>query len=450
VDTRERLGFAVAGFGQNLIYNWVALYLLAYLYDGAGLSTNGIATLTVILSACKVWDAISDLLVGLLVDRTRTRWGTFRIYPLITAVPIAALTAWLFHVPAGSETRKLVVIGLAYVLWSVVFTTSDVPYWSLTNVITTDDESRSRLVGWARTAAMLGLAVVTLVGAPLAVALSGGGTKATGTGWGRATLVVASIGMALFTLAFFVTTERVRHRPHPLPFRAALRQFTANRPLFLILISGVLCFGQLMIQVGGAVVAAVVFGDVRYFTVLGAALIGGMLVATLATPRLLRHTTRREFMRRILIGLSLSYVLLYAVGYASVARVAAAIAVNGLFLGAYTVTQTMMIGDTANYVEALTGDRIDGACFAGLTFVTKLNSALATMVFGLVVAWVGYQSDGFVTGSMRSGIWLALTVLPAVSALLGLLPLRWYAVPERDLPALLAARRGSVDAVAVE
>jgi Na+/melibiose symporter-like transporter len=98
-----------------------------------------------------------------------------------------------------------------------------VPYWSLTNVITTDDESRSRLVGWARTAAMLGLAVVTLVGAPLAVALSGGGTKATGTGWGRATLVVASIGMALFTLAFFVTTERVRHRPPPasLPGRPA-------------------------------------------------------------------------------------------------------------------------------------------------------------------------------------------------------------------------------------
>jgi Na+/melibiose symporter-like transporter len=103
-----------------------------------------------------------------------------------------------------------------------------------------------------------------------------------------------------------------------------------------------------MIQVGGAVVAAVVFGDVRYFTVLGAALIGGMLVATLATPRLLRHTTRREFMRRILIGLSLSYVLLYAVGYASVARVARPSPSTDFFLGAYTVTQTMMIGDTAN------------------------------------------------------------------------------------------------------
>ena len=446
MDTRERLGFAVAGFGQNLIYNWVALYLLAYLYDGAGLSTRGIATLTVILSACKVWDAVTDLLVGLLVDRTRTRWGTFRIYPLITAVPIAALTAWLFHVPAGSESRKLLVIGLAYVLWSITFTTSDVPYWSLTNVITTDDASRSRLVGWARTAAMLGLAVVTVVGGPLAVAVSGGGTEATGTGWGRATLLVACIGMALFTLAFFVTTERVQHRPHPLPFRAALRQFTANKPLFLLLASGVLCFGQMMIQVGGAVVATVVFGDVRYFTVLGAALIGGMLVATLTTPWLLRHTTRRRMMQVILAGLAASYLLLYAVGFTSVALVAGAIAVNGLFLGAYSVTQTMMIGDTANYVEALTGDRIDGACFAGLTFVTKLNSALATMVFGLVVAWVGYQSDAPVSGGMRSGIWLSLTLLPAASVLLGLLPLRAYAVPERDLPALLAARRAEAAA----
>lgn len=111
----ERLGFAAAGFGLSLVYFWVALYLLAYLYDGTGLSTRGIATLTMILALGKGWEAIADLLIGLLIDRTRTRWGTFRIYPLITALPLGLLTVLLFTAPGGTETRKLAVIGILYV-----------------------------------------------------------------------------------------------------------------------------------------------------------------------------------------------------------------------------------------------------------------------------------------------------------------------------------------------
>lgn len=439
----ERLGFAVAGFGQNLVYNWVALYLLAFLYSSSGLSSRGIAQLTVILTAAKVWDAVSDLLIGLLVDRTRTRWGTFRIYPLVTAVPITALTAWLFTAPDGSEARRLALIGLAYVLWSVVYTTSDVPYWSLTTVITTDDVSRARLVGWARAAAMVALAVIIVAGGPLAVALSGGGAAdtATAAGWQQATLIVTGCGMALFTLAFFATREKVPHRHAPLPLRAAIRQFVTNRPLLLVLLSGVFAFGQLILQVGGAVIATVIFGDVQAFTVLGGGLLVTTFLATLVAPRLLRRTTRKRFMQINLVGLAASYLLLYAVGYRSLWLTTAAMAVTGLFLGANVVVQTMMIGDTVDYTEARTGERIDGASFAGLTFVTKLNSALATMVFGGAVAWVGYEGGAAVTDAMRSGLWAVATLVPAASTLLGLAPLRWYDVPERELPALVAARR---------
>ena len=114
------------------------------------------------------------LLIGFFVDRTRTRWGTFRPYILATAVPVALLTWGLFSILAGAERTQLVVIAIAYLAWDIAYTACDVPLWSLTAVITTDEQSRARLVAGARTAAMIGLAVITLGGAPLAIALSGG------------------------------------------------------------------------------------------------------------------------------------------------------------------------------------------------------------------------------------------------------------------------------------
>lgn len=436
----ERLGFAIAVFGQNLVYNWFTLFLLVYFVEGVGISKEGIVTLTIILTVVRVWDAVNDIVIGLLVDRTRTRWGTFRPYILLTALPIGLLTWGIYSIPDTSETTQLVLIGVAYVLWDIVYTASDVPLWSLTSVITTDEVNRARLISWARTAAMIALALITLAGAPLAVALSEG-DDATASGWSRAALVVSAVGMALFTLAFFATREKVAHRPDPLPFGAAVRQLASNTPLFVVLLSGVLAFGQLLVQVGGAVVATVIFGDVEVFTTLGGALIGGIIAGAVLAPVVLRRTTRRNALMGCLLGVAITYLALLVVGYGSLVPVAAAFFVNGLFTGVYTVAQTMIIADTADWAEVRTGERVDGSCFAGLTFTTKLGSAIATLVFGLAVAWVGYEKGVTVTDGMRDGLWLAVTLVAVASSLLAMFPLRWYTVPERDLPRLLAERR---------
>ena len=111
MSLRERLGHATAGFGQNLVYNFMALFLLVYLYEDLGLSSRGIALLTVVLTIVRIWDAVNDILIGLLVDRTRTRWGTFRPYPLVTAIPIAVLTTLLFAIPEHEDVLMLVGLG---------------------------------------------------------------------------------------------------------------------------------------------------------------------------------------------------------------------------------------------------------------------------------------------------------------------------------------------------
>lgn len=442
VSTRERLGHSVAGFGQNLVYNFLTLFLLAYLYEDLKLSSRGIATLTVVLTAVRIWDAVNDIAVGVLVDRTRTRWGTFRPYPLITALPIAVLTTLLFAVPApkdrASENHAILLVAIAYLLWDLVYTASDVPYWSLTSVMTSDDNERTRIVAWARIAATIALALMVLGGPQLAKAL----------GWTMTAAIVAFVGMALFTFAFFATKERVKHSPEPVPVREALRILATNRALQLLLLSMVLGFGTTIFQVGGSVLALVVFGDIAHFSTLGGAMIVGTVIGMVMTPALLRRFTARHTLMGTNAAAAVVYLVLWIIGARSVPIVAAGLLVAGIMIGVLTVVSTRMIGDTADETEVRTGERTDGASFAGQTFTAKLNTALATMAFGMAVAASGYESGITVTDGMRSGIWAACTVIPAISALVAVVPLIWYAVDERTLQARLAAVRGRRTATA--
>lgn len=423
------VGFSVAGFGQNLALNFVNLFVLAYLYAGLGLDSHGIALLTVLLTIAKVWDAVNDLIMGVVVDRTNTRWGRFRPYILGTALPIAVLTTGLFAIPHAPQTTQLIIFFVIYLLWDACYTLSDVPYWAMTNVLTDDDAARSRLVAAARTAGMLALGVVTLGGTQLAKLFSGG-DDVTARGWMASAGLVSVVGMALFTLAFFTTRERLAAEPVHVGLWETIKQLVANRPLLLVLASSALGFGRAIIQVGGAVVALIVFGDAGMFSVLGGGLLVGILIATLATPALLVRVSRRAMM----IGNGLvsagAYLVMLLVAPNSLAVVIAAMFVSGLMIGNYSVTLTMMIGDCARAAQARSGVQSDGVAFAGLTFVGKLINALATTAFGAVMSIVGYSDQAPVTESIKSAAWAAVTLVPAVSVAVGVIPLIWYKISQ--------------------
>jgi GPH family glycoside/pentoside/hexuronide:cation symporter len=107
LSNKERFSYVIAGFGQNMVITFVVTFMLIYLYEGVGFSTAGVATLTVILTIAKIWDAVNDLLMGVMVDHTRSRWGKLRPYILFTAAPVAILTVMLFTVPNLSEAYRL-------------------------------------------------------------------------------------------------------------------------------------------------------------------------------------------------------------------------------------------------------------------------------------------------------------------------------------------------------
>lgn len=108
LSNKEKYSFAIAGFGQNMVITFTTTFMLVYLYNFVGFSLSGIATLTAIIGAAKIWDALNDFIMGMLVDYTHTRWGKLRPYILLSAFPIALLTILLFAIPQTTETYKLI------------------------------------------------------------------------------------------------------------------------------------------------------------------------------------------------------------------------------------------------------------------------------------------------------------------------------------------------------
>jgi GPH family glycoside/pentoside/hexuronide:cation symporter/probable glucitol transport protein GutA len=143
IGWRTKLAYGWGSLGNNILYGFAVTYLAVYYTDVAGIAA---AVAAVLFLVVRTADALLDPVMGLIVDRTRSRWGRFRPY-LLFAPPVLALTTVLaFSLPVQQGALTLALAYLTYLLWSIAFTATDVPYWSMSAVLTLDARDRTSLV----------------------------------------------------------------------------------------------------------------------------------------------------------------------------------------------------------------------------------------------------------------------------------------------------------------
>lgn len=425
----QSVAIVTAAFGQNLVYATITTFLLLYLVQYVGISTAGIAVVTVVLTVARIVDAIADPVVGSLVDMTRTRWGKLRPFILFSAGPVALFSILLFAVPDVDETAQLWYFAIVYLIWGLVYAACDVPLWGLIGSAFPEKDLRARTIGSVRAFGAIALGLATLGMPQLARALSGGET--TSTGWTLAVTVVSVLGMGLFLLAFFVPRERALPADK-LGIRRLFALLFANKPLLVVLAGSVLGAGRYIVQSGGAVFVVIAYDDETVFTIVGAGIILGMVIASFTTPLLLRRFAGRTLILFSCFAGAVVYVAMYLVGFENLIVLTAFIFVTGLLLGVFLVSQTTMIADAVDAAEERTGVRNDGISFATLTFVTKVMSALSVLLFGIFVVLAGYQEGVVVTPEMQHTVWIAITLVPAASCLLSAVPFAFYRLTPRE------------------
>ena len=389
----EKFGYATGDFACCLVWQTLSLYLLYYCTNVVGI--DSVAAVSMI-SISQILDGCTDVLMGFLIDRTRSRFGRVRPYILTMGLPLAVSTALLFSVPAGlSADGKLVWIFIFYNLSTTVFYTAlNVPYSSMHCFLTDESTERSRLSILRLVFAFAAQVLVNASVFPL-VRLLGNGELLSRAGWTRTVVILGACTFGLTLVTFFTTRERVTGGTGEKGVRtsSSLRSIFRN-PYLLLLLASTFCVYSTGSMVGGssAYYAQFVLRRVDAVSLITNAVTGAQVFSLVfISPILIRHFGKRQI---FLAGSSL-LVLAYLCGTLrpdSLALVLAVNVVKGLANGATGPMVYAICADAVDYGEWKDGFSSAGLSTAMVQCVGKLGMAVGTAVLGGILSSGGFAA----------------------------------------------------------
>jgi GPH family glycoside/pentoside/hexuronide:cation symporter len=407
---KEKLGYGLGDTASHFVWDMVGFWLLFFYTDVYKIPAAAAGT---IMLVARFWDMGIDPVIGIISDRTRTRWGKFRPYILFGAVPYAALAILTFTTPNLGESGKVIYAGMTYVLLMTAYAAVNLPYSSLAAVMTSDTYERAGLNTYRFICAFGGQFVVTGLALTLAKYF-GGGNKAMGF---HDTLVLFGLLSVVF---FFITFKTTKERVQPLNAKHSslnedLKNLLKNRPWIILAVVGVVSFVMFAMQN-----AAIAYyfkyyigkeDNVQVFNVIGT-------VALIAALPLSKPLARKFGNRNVFVASSfisgLFFMAIYLPGPKGLVTINI---LNIMAKMAYAPAVPLlwtMIADSADYSEWKTGRRATGLYFSAATFAQKAGWGIGAAIAGWLLTAFHYVPDAIQSEMALTGIKLLVSVIPGV------------------------------------
>jgi GPH family glycoside/pentoside/hexuronide:cation symporter len=410
----ERLGYGAGDLGFNLYWTTIASFLAAFYTDVFGLGAAAAGTL---LFATRLLDAVTDPLMGALADRTRTRFGQFRPWLLIGALPLALMGVLTFSTPDLGENGKLLWACASFSLLMLAYTVLNTPYSALSGVMSARSQERTALNSLRFLFAFGGGALVNKYTLPL-VDLFGQGDPQ--RGWPLTMALYGVIACGLFTLSFASTRERIAPPPAQRSSPAAdLRDLMHNRPWLILFGLALLIMLTITLRAGSA------YYYFTYWLKRPDLLPDYLLVQMLAyaagaalAPLLIRLFDKARLLAALMLIVAALSFAFWFVGPDQVGMIFALNILISLALGPKSPLTWSMYADSADYGEWKHGRRATAMTFAAATFSQKLGGSLGSAALLWVLAAIGYAANQAQSGASEAGIQLLQTLAPGVFALL--------------------------------
>ena len=513
VQPKEAFAYSVAGFGQNFICTIIGSYITVFMTDallfgadGVTVGTmNGAVAVAILMLAARVFDAFNDPIMGSVVDKTRTKWGKCRPYLKWMAIPIGIMTILCFmpifnaeNIYNGTQTTQaFVTIAVVYVVWSVVYTIADVPYWGLSTCLTNDTETRGNILTVARMFCTVGAGIVTvfipmITGAVTAqykytdsaadlaliaqykadaianmVANQGitaeaaaktfVGTVKQGMEIANAetlkwvyfisAVVLVVLAIPMFFYGFKNTKERFTSEENPPSFGHNLKLLFKNKELLLIVLSGVLGGARMVYSyTGGLYFAKYVLQNEGLYGIITLLVVPGGLVASVLVPWMSKKFTKKWSYIAVHIFGGVVMAIMYFVGYDApwkIAICAIGLVLLGIPQGVNNIITYAMIGDTVDYLEWKTGERGEGICFAMQTLINKIGMAVGAFIGVLSMSIAGINARTYEVANPQA-LWNVLIISGVVSMFACAVPMFFYTITEKkqkEMVEEIAARK---------
>ncbi|MGX9373367.1 MFS transporter [Pantoea ananatis] len=418
LSLREKIGYGLGDAGGTVITCLITNFLTFFYTDVFGLTPALVGTLFMVL---RVFDAVSDPVMGVIADRTHSRWGRFRPWQLWVAVPLGLIGALTFTVPAVSMDMKIVWAFATYLLLSVSYTAINVPYCALINTMTTRHTEVLACQSWRFV--LCGVAgFLVSVGLPWLVAVLGKGNAALGYQSGVG--ILCALAVLMFLCCFFWVRERV---PLDSLGKFTLREHLAglrkNDQLLLMLVMSFLLINVFNIRGGGYMyfITYVLQGSTAFtslfFTMVTLASIMGSVIVNPLSRRI--DTVRLYYWTNLVLAALAVMMWFLPVGPSWQILWLVVILSNGIILGFTLPLHFALMAFADDYGEWKNGVRSSGMNFAFNLFFIKLAWASSAVIISLLFVIVAYKPGiGNQTAASLHGITATETLLPALFHLL--------------------------------
>lgn len=421
----ERFSYGCGDLGCNIIYSAMSAFLLFYYTDYVHVSASAVGTIILI---SRIFDGVTDLIMGVIVDRTKSRFGKCRPWILRMSIPFAIAGVLLFTVPEGlGNTAKIAYIFITYnLVSSVIYTAINVPYATLNALITQDQYERSVLSIFRMILATVGTLIITNLTLPL-VEFFGDNTSA----WTKTFAVFGIVSVLVFLITFTGTKERVKPskntRQEKLPFFKGIKILFMNKYWIMITLTLVLIFINYSLNSGAAVYyAKVVLKDANLVGPMNLISSAVQIAVMFFTAFIIKKIGKRNM---LIIG-----AVIYGIGFAMFAFVGnsyigimAASAIKGVGNAGISSCMFAIVSDTIEYGEWKTGYRTEGLVNSASSFGFKVGNGLGSAMLGWILA-LGDYVDTSVSQSVTAlfAVKALFIYIPVVAVILQVVIMMFY------------------------
>ncbi|MER2490553.1 MFS transporter [Catenovulum sediminis] len=432
---KEKLGYGFGDFASSMFWKMFSVYLMIFYTDVFGISAAAVGTMFLVT---RIWDTANDPIMGIVADRTNTRWGKFRPYLLWGAIPFALIGVLTFTTPDWSNEAKLVYAYCTYTLMMMAYTAVNVPYGALLGVMSANSDDRTQLASYRMVLAFAGSIFAFVLIDPLTQFFTHlTETPDPQTGWMLTMVVYGCIAAILFYFTFAWTKERIQP---PATQQSSLKKdfknLATNKPWFILLGAALATLIFNSMRDGASVYyfkyyiqspewsfLGLSFGITTVYLVLGQA--SNIIGVVLAQPISKRLGKRNTFMYAMFSAAILS-CLFYFLDEGQLTLILMLQVVISACAGIIFPLLWSMYADIADYSEYTTGRRTTGLIFSSSSFAQKMGWTLGGALTGWTLAYFGYVANVEQTDVAKEGLRYMVSFLPAIGAMISALFMIFY------------------------
>lgn len=443
IKLKEKIGYGLGDMSSSMFWKLFGSYLMIFYTDVFGLPAAVVGTMFLIT---RLWDSVSDPLMGLIADRTNTRHGKFRPYILWGAIPFGIIGVLTFTTPDLDLRGKIIYAYITYTLMMTAYTVVNVPYASLLGVMSPNSSDRNILSSFRMAFAYIGSFFALLMFMPMVNFFSERitGNKSVEHGWIMAVAVFSVICIILFFLTFGLTRERVKPIRTQSKASDDLKDLMRNKPWWLLLGAGVAALIFNSIRDGATVyyfkyyiqeesirnISLFNFSFVLSGLYLAIGQIANLVGVILSAPLSNKIGKKNTYIGSMAIATILSVIFFWIskenLIWIFIFQVLISICAGSIFPLLWS-----MYADCADYSEYKTGNRATGLIFSSSSMSQKLGWAIGSALTGWLLAYFGFQANTAQNPETIQGIKMFMSLLPAIGTVLSVILISFYPLSEK-------------------